>query len=429
MSSPWSAEIWRITGLLALGLVFGLIIDHVFFTWFAVILGYLIWHLRQLHRLESWLVISKKLSPPEGYGLWEDIFHQLYLLQQRNRKSKKRLAAYLSRFQNLTKALPDATVVLRANGEIEWFNEAAEQFLGLHAPQDIGQRIDNLIRYPAFVEHLQAERFDEPVEFPSPVNEDLMLSARVVAYGQEQRLLVVRDVTRVHLLERMRRDFVANVSHELRTPLTVVNGYLETMVDATDPALAPWRRSLDLMQEQGRRMNSIVEDLLLLSRLETDNNEQKNEVINVPLMLAFIREEATALSGEKQHKIELDMQQDLQLWGHETHLRSAFTNLVTNAVRYTPPGGSIRIGWHVLGDKVVFSVRDAGEGIAASHIPRLTERFYRVDAGRSRQSGGTGLGLAIVKHVVERHDGYLVIESTLGAGSLFSCVFPLERVR
>lgn len=429
MSSPWSAEIWRIISLLVLGLVFGLIIDHVFFTLFAVILGYLIWHLRQLHRLESWLVNSKKLSPPEGYGLWEDIFHQLYLLQQRNRKSKKRLAAYLSRFQNLTKALPDATVVLRANGEIEWFNEAAEQFLGLHAPQDIGQRIDNLIRYPAFVDHLQAEKFAEPVEFPSPVNEELMLSARVVAYGQEQRLLVVRDVTRVHLLERMRRDFVANVSHELRTPLTVVNGYLETMVDAADPALAPWQRSLDLMQEQGRRMNSIVEDLLLLSRLETDNNEQKNDVINVPLMLAFIREEAAALSGEKQHRIELDMQPDLQLWGHETHLRSAFTNLVTNAVRYTPSGGSIRIGWHVVGDKVVFAVQDAGEGIAASHIPRLTERFYRVDAGRSRQSGGTGLGLAIVKHVVERHDGHLVIESTLGSGSLFRCEFPLERAR
>lgn len=429
MSNPWSAEIWRVVGLLLLGLLLGLAIGHVFLVWFVMAVGYIVWHARQLRRLEAWLVNSKKMQPPEGYGVWEEIFHQLYLLQQRNRNRKKRLASYLSRFQELTQALPDATVVIGYNGEIEWFNEAAQNFLGLRSPQDIGQRIDNLIRNPSFVEYLQGSRNAESVVFNSPLHEDQVFSGRVVDYGQEQRLLVVRDITRVMRLERMRRDFVANVSHELRTPLTVLNGYLEAMLDAENPAMKPWERSLTLMHEQGRRMNHIVDDLLLLSRLDIESAESSTSAVDVPTMLRMVVAEAAAVSGEHAHRISLQMDEGLWMLGHESHIRSAFTNLVTNAVRYTPAGSEVNVRWGIEQGMARFSVQDTGEGIAAVHLPRLTERFYRVDAGRSRQSGGTGLGLAIVKHVVERHGGQLMIESEIGKGSTFSCVFPLSRTK
>lgn len=429
MSNPWSAEIWRIIGLLFGGLMLGLAIGNVFLVLFIMAAGYIVWHARQLRRLEAWLVHSKKMQPPEGFGVWEEVFHRLYLLQQRNRSRKKRLANYLARFQSLTKALPDATVVIASNGEIEWFNDAAERFLNLRSPQDVGQRIDNLIRYPEFVQYLLGQREQESVVFPSPVNEGHMLSGRVVDYGQEQHLLVVRDVTRIMRLERMRRDFVANVSHELRTPLTVLNGYLETMVDADAAALKPWSRSLELMYEQGLHMNNIVEDLLLLSRLDIESSEPTDELVDVPRMLSMLCDEAKALSGERAHQIELEVDSGLWLAGHATHLRSAFTNLVSNAVRYTPSGSRIVMRWGITGNIARFEVQDSGEGIAAVHIPRLTERFYRVDTGRSRQNGGTGLGLAIVKHVVERHGGQLLIESTLGVGSVFRCEFPLVRTR
>lgn len=429
MSNPWSAEIWRIIGLLFGGLMLGLAIGNVFLVLFIMAAGYIVWHARQLRRLEAWLVHSKKMQPPEGFGVWEEVFHRLYLLQQRNRSRKKRLANYLARFQSLTKALPDATVVIASNGEIEWFNDAAERFLNLRSPQDVGQRIDNLIRYPEFVQYLLGQREQESVVFPSPVHEGHMLSGRVVDYGQEQHLLVVRDVTRIMRLERMRRDFVANVSHELRTPLTVLNGYLETMVDADAAALKPWSRSLELMYEQGLHMNNIVEDLLLLSRLDIESSEPTDELVDVPRMLSMLCDEARALSGERAHQIELEVDSGLWLAGHATHLRSAFTNLVSNAVRYTPSGSHIVMRWGIDGNIARFEVQDSGEGIAAVHIPRLTERFYRVDTGRSRQNGGTGLGLAIVKHVVERHGGQLLIESTLGVGSVFRCEFPLVRTR
>ncbi len=429
MFNPWTAEFWRIGGVVLLALLIGLLAGHVAFFLFLGTLSYLVWHLVNLFRLERWLREGKKFQPPDAAGIWGEVYHHFYRLQQRNRKRKRKLAAILNQFQEAAAALPDAAVVLRASGEIEWFNEAATRLLGLRA-QDVGQRVVNLVRHPAFTKLFASGTSGpsgpgaEPSEFPSPVDGQLTLVARVVPYGKDQRLLVARDVTRLQRLEQMRRDFVANVSHELRTPLTVVTGFLETMNDGTSPDTPQWARSLQLMQQQTRRMQRIVNDLLLLARLETENRISRPAPVAVPALLAAIQEEALALSGEKAHVIRLEAEPSLWLQGSEEELRSAFSNLVFNAVQYTPDGGEILIRWHADDAGVHLAVKDAGVGIPAHHIPRLTERFYRVDVGRSRASGGTGLGLAIVKHVLGRHEGRLRIESALDKGSTFTCDFP-----
>lgn len=410
-------------GLIAAALLLGWLSGQVLFFLWLVTTGYLITHLIYIHRLEQWLRTGAGPPPRGGAGLWGEVFYQLQRMRQHHWRRKRRVAQYLQRFRELTAAMPDATVVLRTGGEIEWFNEAAGRMLGLRSPQDAGQRIVNLVRHPHFGEYLRERQFTDAVEFPSPVNGDLVLSANVVPYGQEQLLLVARDVTRVHRLERTRRDFVANVSHELRTPLTVVRGFLEMLEDGRDNMSEEDLRSLRLMEEQTRRMQRIVDDLLLLSRLETDERPPWRTLVAVPTLLNIITAEARALSAGK-HTIHLDADAGLSLRGSEEELRSAFTNLVINAVRYTPEGGTIQIRWQADAEGAYFQVSDTGVGIAPHHIPRLTERFYRVDVARSRQTGGTGLGLAIVKHVLERHEAHLHIESKVGRGSVFVCRFP-----
>jgi len=263
---------------------------------------------------------------------------------------------------------------------------------------------------------------------PAPVNANISLEVRVVPYGKGKRLLQARDITRLHQLEIVRRDFVANVSHEIRTPLTVVHGYVETMLESSEAFLGPWKRILGQMQVQTLRMQRIVDDLLLLSRLETRRNNEGQGVVGVYPLLRGIVEGARQLSGDSGHQVSLEADERLRLVGNSHELESAFANLVYNAVRYTPAGGEIRIRWWLSGSGPCFSVTDSGIGIAPEHIPRLTERFYRVDVGRSRESGGTGLGLAIVKHVLTRHDGKLVVESEPGNGSVFTCCFPHARV-
>lgn len=430
MFNPWTAEFWRIGGLAFLALLLGLPTGHVAFFLFLGTLGYLVWHLVNLFRLERWLREGKKFQPPDAAGIWGEVYHHFYRQQQRNRKRKRKLAAILSQFQEAAAALPDAAVVVRSSGEIEWFNEAATRLLGLHA-QDVGQRVVNLVRHPAFTKLFAGGAggpVADPSEFPSPVDGQLTLVARVVPYGKEQRLLVARDVTRLQRLEQMRRDFVANVSHELRTPLTVVTGFLETMNDGESPCARQWARSLQLMQQQTARMQGIVNDLLLLARLEAEDRIPRSEPVAVPALLAAIREDAVALSGEKAHVIRLEAEPDLWLTGSEEELHCAFSNLVFNAVQYTPDGGEILIRWYADDAGAHLAVKDTGVGIPAHHIPRLTERFYRVDVGRSRASGGTGLGLAIVKHVLSRHEGRLHIESVIDEGSTFTCNFPPSLV-
>jgi len=422
--NPWSVELRRLSLLIAAAVLAGIPLDHPGLFVIVVLGIYLGWHLRNLHRLYEWLRDGHRFHPPEASGIWGEVFHLLYRLQLRNRKRKRRLTGLIKRFQEATAAMPDATVILDADGSIEWFNGAAQQLLGLHPGKDVGQRIVNLIRHPEFNRFLAMGAINEPMRMPAPVDDTLVLNVRVVPYGNEQRLLIARDVSQQQRLEQMRRDFVANVSHELRTPLTVISGFLETLLDEAEAYPGHLSRSMELMQQQTSRMQHIVEDLLLLSRLETDRTRPPNQAVSVGAVLSMIEEGVEPLAEQKNQTLHFRVDQGLRIYGAEKELYSAFSNLVTNAVRYTPEGGEIHVSWYQDDRGAHLEVKDTGVGIAPEHIPRLTERFYRVDVGRSRESGGTGLGLAIVKHVVSRHDGNLRISSVQNRGSTFSIDFP-----
>lgn len=427
MINHWQGEIWRFAALAVVGVLFGLLADNVALGLLLVLVPYLAWHLYNLNRLDRWLRQGKQFMPPEASGIWDDVFEHIFRLQQRNRKRKRNLRRMLKRFHKITVALPDAAVELKPSSEeIEWWNSAAANYLGFLYPRDTGQRISNLLRHPAFLAYLQSGNYDQEVEIPSPVNEDITLRIRIIPYSGNRRLLIARDMTRMQKLERTREDFVANVSHELRTPLTVISGYLETLLDATEccEAFEPQLRS---MQVQTERMNRIVEDLMLLSRLESEVPKVDADPVQVGRMLQCIVNQARELSGLEAHLIEMDVDRDLCIKGREPELYSAFSNLVFNAVRYTPAGGCIKVSWKDTEQGPGFAVEDSGVGIEPHHIPRITERFYRVDAGRSRSRGGTGLGLAIVKHVLLRHQTVLEIKSEPGVGSTFFCRFAPQR--
>jgi two-component system phosphate regulon sensor histidine kinase PhoR len=387
---------------------------------------YLMRHLYYLASLRAWTDHPKRVELPEPSGAWGEVYERLLDLQRSNRKRKKRLAAMLAQFQASAEALPDGAVVTEARGEIVWFNTAARGLLGLRQP-DTGQRLVNLLRHPEFTGYFERGDFSREIEIPSPVNAGVMLSLQVVPYGDNQRLLMLRDVSELHRLERIRRDFVANASHELRTPLTVLRGYIEMMLPEAQRGLADWRAPLNEMHAQAARMEALVRDLLKLARLEGETAASRQDVFEAPALIERALVEARGLS-RGQHRIEAQVDPGLWLYGRESEIESTFSNLIANAVQYTAPGGIITVRWEAAGDGARFSVTDSGIGIAADDIPRLTERFYRVDEGRSRASGGTGLGLSIVKHALERHEARLGIESRLGAGSTFSCHFPPHRV-
>lgn len=428
MTNPWPAEIWRAAVLLAIALLLGGLTRHVGFALFLATSVYLAWHILRLLRLERWLQDGAHGQSPSVIGVYDEIFYQIQRLKERFGKRERKLRGLLERYQESASAMPDATVMLGASGEIEWFNEAAGRLLGLHSPQDHGQRLVNLVRHPAFTEYVRQEAFNETVEFPSPVDARVMLDVSVTPYGNNQRLLVARDVSRLHRLEQIRRDFVANVSHEMRTPLTVIGGVVETLLDGDDECTRQWGRSLTLMQQQTQRLQRLVEDLLLLSRLETERKQPAREPVAMPALVTAVRDDAAALSADCGHDIQSEVDPGLWLLGAENELRSAVSNLVFNAVHYTPAPGRITLRWYAGETGACLEVSDTGIGIAPHHIPRLTERFYRVDVGRSRDTGGTGLGLAIVKHVLERHEARLEIRSELGKGSAFLCHFPPERL-
>jgi two-component system phosphate regulon sensor histidine kinase PhoR len=393
---------------------------------FVLALGvYLTWQMTNLRQMNEWLTQHPDDPPPQSAGIWDEIFNALYRRDKAHRLEVKRVERRLDRYQESTTALPDATIILNKRGNIEWLNERSKEYLGLKE-RDVGNRIENLIRNPRFVEYLHEGDYEEPLEMPSPINRSNTLLIRIVPYGRSRRLLVARDMTRLQRLERMRRDFIANFSHELRTPLTVLRGYLEGMGDDNN-LQAEWGDAIRTMNQQIRRMEHINDDLLFLSRLENPDNPRHDEEINVCAMLAAIREDAQALSQGK-HEITLECDDTIKLIGSHTELRNAFSNLAFNAVRYTPAGGRIRIRWQADGEGASLEVEDNGEGIAPQHISRITERFYRVDAGRSREKGGTGLGLAIVKHVANRHHAQLDIQSHVGEGSLFRIRFPQKML-
>ncbi len=385
-----------------------------------------------LSRLIRWLKAPDAAPAPNGTGAWAEVFYRasrqlrLWTVRLRYEESK------LQRFIEALQVSPNGVILLDENNQIDWCNATAAQHFGLDAQRDLRQHAVHLIRNPEFVAYLQAQQFHEPLQMHrAGARGQFTLSVQVFPYGDQQKLLLTQDVTQMERTEAMRRDFVANVSHEIKTPLTVLGGFIETMRDMPLDG-AQRLRVLDMMQTQSDRMRHLVDDLLVLARLEGDPYPPTEQIIDMGAMMAQYKNEALALSGER-HRISADARTDLGVRGNPQELHSALSNLVSNAVRYTPEGGTIRLEWDAVFEDAQpkyaeFSVTDTGIGIAAEHIPRLTERFYRVDRGRSRESGGTGLGLAIAKHVLLRHQAELLVHSTPGKGSRFVVRFPAARL-
>lgn len=381
----------------------------------------------QEYRLSRWLESPDEIDPPDATGTWGDIFYRLQKLQRRQRASRSELSNALEQFEHAAMAVPDGMVILNGNEQIDWCNPASRKYMGLDCERDRGQFVRYLLRQAHFLDFLDASDYSRRLVCKSPINRELTLSLQLVPFGEGKKLLVARDITDLDRVDAMRRDFIANVSHELRTPLTVVGGFVETLADAPDLPRGESRRYFDLMLDHTRRMQRLLDDLLTLSRLESTDHTLKDEPVNVAELAHALKSEAESLSHGR-HRVSLLLDSSAWLKGNLQEIRSALGNLVSNAVRYTPDGGEITLTWRQREGEGVFSVTDTGEGIAAEHIPRLTERFYRVDRSRSRETGGTGLGLAIVKHVLTRHSARLDIQSIPGKGSTFSVVFPAQRL-
>lgn len=433
--SPRARSAWfRTLGQLGLVLLVaggvGVLVGHPWQILTFAALGVVAWHYARLRRVLVRLTARQRLTPPRGEGVWNELDRLLYRSQAEMRGRKRRLIEMLKAYRAAAAALPDAIVVVERNSQrIEWFNDAATHLLHLRHPRDIGAPLAERLKPLPLSHWLAAGRHAEPLEIASPWAPGATLSFRLIPYSETLWLLVARDVSRLLQLEQMRRDFVANVSHELRTPLTVVHGYLDMLDPEEHPAWAPM---LAEMQRQSQRMTQLVEDLLTLSRLESQEGLAVEEQIGMASMLATLKREAMVLS-QGRHEIELEDSAQVDLRGSAKELHSAFSNLVGNAIRYTPAGGRITIRFRPEGGDpaqgVVLEVADTGYGIPAAHLPRITERFYRVSTSRSRESGGTGLGLSIVKHVLHLHQARLEIASEVGRGSTFSCHFGAERVR
>ncbi len=380
----------------------------------------------QEYRLSRWLENPELVRPPDATGTWGDIFYRLDKLQRSQKASRTQLVNALDQFEHAAMAVPDGMIILNNTEQIEWCNPASRRFLGLDCERDQGQYVRYLLRQAHFQAFFDANDYAQRLTCKSPLDNSISLSLQMVPFGKSKKLLIARDITDLERVDAMRRDFIANVSHELRTPLTVVGGFVETLADNPKLSETDARRYFNLMQENTRRMQRLLDDLLTLSRLESDHNLE-DERVNVPELLRTLESEAESLSHGR-HQITFALESAAYLTGSLQEIHSALGNLVSNAVRYTPEGGTIDLGWTERNGEAVFAVRDSGMGIAPEHIPRLTERFYRVDHSRSRETGGTGLGLAIVKHVLTRHGARLEVQSIPGKGSTFSAIFPASRV-
>lgn len=426
--SGFKTEVWRCIGVVsACGLV-GLIAGSAAAGMAIGSAGYLCWLFIQIYQLEKWIYRARQTSAPakeELHGVWADIGYDVQLLLARHEKEKQRLQAVVHRVQEMTTALTDAVILVDHRSNMEWWNKAAEQLFDFR-DVDLGHKLTNLIRHPKFIHYFDQKSYAMPLEL-TMWRKDQHLEFQVHTFGEGERLVIVRDITRLFKLEQMRKDFVANVSHELRTPLTVIRGYLETLADS--PQLPkPWHKIIQQMEQQSQRMTLLINDLITLAKLETDQKEPATSPIAVAHLVDSVLTDALSLSGSLQHQLTASGDRDLALIGSERELRSAISNLVVNAINYSPAGSRVEVRYEREAGGAVVRVRDQGIGIDSKHIPRLTERFYRVDASRSAASGGTGLGLAIVKHVLLRHNAELTITSQGGKGSEFSCHFPPSMV-
>ena len=413
----------KLAFIFSVSALLGFLVGHTFLVMLIVALAIIAYQYKYIFMLSTWLWRTKSISPPEADGLWGRIFDGLDRLVRKHRNKQKRLNERIRRFRDGAEAIPDGGVVLGSDLTIQWSNKRAARFLGVRWPGDHGQRIDNLVRSPEFAQYLDKGDFENPFVLASPVNTDIQLELRFMDYGKGHLLLLARDVSKVHRVEEMRRDFVANVSHELKTPLTVMRGYVE-MIQADGSGLAPhWQQAVDVIEGQVSRMDRLVEQLLVLSRVEVNTEDEIKQALNVPEILQQLLKDAHWLNQAKKHNISADIADGLGILGIDTEIKSAFANLLSNAIAYTQEGGEISVSWQRYGTKAKFSVKDNGPGIRPEDVNRLTERFYRIDKSRSRNTGGSGLGLAIVKHVLHHHNAELVINSRWQQGSEFSIIF------
>ena len=428
MPKHWREELQLFLGIAFMAGLAGTLTGQLLLCLLLGLLVYLGWHLAQIARLPH-LLAQDGRKEPRARGLWKNIVLEVRDRQIRNDARNHDLTCRLERFRDAVYTLPDAVVILDLTGRVYWSNPAAGSLLDIMWPASRDLLLTALAPDPVLGDYLANGDFSTPLVITSPANRAKILSVYIAPLKHEtSRLMVVaRDITRQYYLDAARRDFVANVSHELRTPLTVISGLAEQLnTDIPDPAILS--RSTGLIVQQATRMSELVSDLLTLSRLEVQQEPAPDEHVPIAELLMTIIEEARALSGTAQHVLRLDIHSPNGLRGNASELRTAFSNLVTNAIRHTPNQAEVSVRWQVDLAGAHFSVTDTGEGIAARHIPRLTERLYRVDASHSRDTGGTGLGLAIVKHVLEHHEAELEIISTVGGGSTFTCHFPLARV-
>ena len=409
--------------LLFFGWVTNLWIESFFF-YLLFYIGRMLW---SMHKFERWMDKGTKGSFPPASGLWGELSY-LVSKKQRALETHADLQLYKSeQFRAASMLIPDAIVSMDQQNRIEWFNASSKDILQLRR-QDIGYGIETLVRFPEFLRYLKNEDFHEGLITHALHNTQRIYNMKIIQYYENHKLLIIKDITDLYNLAQIRRDFIANASHELRTPLTVLKGYLEAMIDTPGAHQDMWLPALKNMESQSERMQAILEDLLTLSKMESETITAKEEVVHVPELLSKLQKDAEQLS-QGAHCFEFSVDSELCISGYQEPLKSVFTNLVMNAVRYTPKEGVIKVAWFKDKHGAHFCVTDTGIGISAEHIPRLTERFYRVDAARSRDTGGTGLGLAIVKHILERHSGHLVVESVVGKGSTFQCDFPARVVR
>lgn len=427
----WQKEIKRLLVMLLVVAVIGELLGQLAPTLVLALVIYCSYNLFQLRRMYQWLAQDpsfNKLAPPESIGLWGDIFDGIYRLQKQERKASAYLEGIINKAQESSAALEMAVIVIDRHNNLDWWNHASEGMLGLKYPQDKNLAVTNLIRNPSFAEYFNTENYDEPLKINAPGDNSKVLEFQIALFGAHERLMIVRDVTQFHRLESMRKDFVGNVSHELGTPITVIKGYLEAIMDNIDSLDEKWRKPMRQMHQQSNRMESIVRDLLLLSALETRTLSKQQDEFSLATLLSEIKNDTQSIFEKRSHEFIIDCPAGIIIKGARSELYSAISNLAVNAAKYTPENGVVVVKAKQSELTIDIEVIDNGIGIEAEHIPRLTERFYRVDSSRSSETGGTGLGLAIVKHILVRHDGELEISSEIGEGSTFNCKLPITRL-
>nr|WP_241263388.1 phosphate regulon sensor histidine kinase PhoR [Parahaliea mediterranea] len=421
MPGSWLLEVQRLGLLILAGAAIGWLFDRPFVGVALVTVVYAAHWLHQLLRIRRWLEDPEQ-SPPEGLGIWGEVYDQIYHLQRRNREGYARLQSMVDYLQDSFAAMRDGVVMVDEGGAIEWSNAAAQHLLGLQYPRDRGQSLLNLVRIPEFHKYFLAGQYAEPLQLRLSGETQQVLQCEVTPFGAGDRLVFVRDITKMARLEQMRRDFVGNVSHELRTPLTVIKGYLDTILANSDQLDRRFVRPLQQMEQQAGRMENLLKDLLWLSRIESVRSQDKYEMVDMVALLEELADELQTSHPGRRLEIQLETRDRIK--GDYRELHSAISNLVLNAFKYSDDDSLVTVSWRRRGEHCLLSVQDRGIGIAENHIPRITERFYRVDDSRSSQTGGTGLGLAIVKHVAAAHRAELSVDSKPGVGSTFSLAFP-----